>query len=385
MVGASVIGIVAVAIWLYLLLGRGGFWRASVRDNWSCDAVRAHWPSVAVLVPARNEAAQIAPCLNSLLAQDYPGAFSIDVIDDNSTDGTATLVRALAQREDAAGRLRLIEGSSLPEGWTGKLWALRQGFEAATSRDASPVYVLFTDADIIHAPDLLRRLVDRAQAQQLVLLSLMAKLRCKSLAERALVPAFVFFFQMLYPFRWVRNPASATAAAAGGCLLVQAEALRKADGIAAIRRELIDDCALARRMKTQGRIELALTERVRSVRAYPSWADLGGMISRSAFAQLHYSWALLLAVLAGLTLTFLAPPLLVLATDGPAQLAGLCAWVLMALLFQPMLRFYRLSPLWGVALPLIALTYAGWTLHSALQYSRGRGGAWKGRTQSVPT
>ena len=369
---------IALAAWLYLILARGGFWRCSERDDWALTPLPA-WPRVAAVVPARNEADSIAASVGSLLAQDYPGPWTVVLVDDDSSDGTAAVaLRAVGARE----RLRVVTSRGLPAGWTGKLWAVKQGIDAAMALPQPPDYLLLTDADIVHAPDSVARLVAHAASRRLALTSLMVKLRCESLAERAAVPAFVFFFQMLYPFAAVNRPQSRVAAAAGGCMLVRADALQRAGGIAIIRDALIDDCALAKALKAHGPIWLALTERVRSIRPYPALADIRRMVARSAYAQLRYSPLLLAGTVAGMTLIYLAPPLLAIFGGGAARLIGLSAWVLMAIAFQPVLRLYRLSPVWGVALPAIALQYLLFTIDSAYQYARGRGGSWKGRVQA---
>jgi hopene-associated glycosyltransferase HpnB len=260
---------------------------------------------------------------------------------------------------------------------------LQQGIAHANTLVPAPDFLLLTDADVGHAPDSLSRLVERAGGKALVLTSLMAKLNCESLAERSLIPAFIFFFQMLYPFAWVNARSTTTAAAAGGCMLVDRRALQRAGGIASIRDALIDDCALAQLMKTQGPIWLGLTERVISLRSYPRFADIRRMVARSAYAQLRYSPLLLAATVAGMTVTYLAAPLLSLVGAFPANLVAVICWALMAGVFQPTLRQYRLSPLWGAALPLVAAIYLGFTLDSAYQHWRGRGGAWKGRLQAI--
>ncbi|HWL82421.1 MAG TPA: glycosyltransferase [Roseomonas sp.] len=377
------LGLLALAIWLYLLLGRGGFWLARQRDDRDTPPEPARWPSVTAVVPARDEAAVIARSIGSLLQQDYPGPFHVVLVDDGSTDGTAAAARAAAASLGATGRLDIIPGAPLPKGWTGKLWAMQQGARHAAESAAPPEYLLLTDADIGHSPDNLRALVARAEQGGCALVSLMAELSCATRAERFLIPAFVFFFQMLYPFAWVARRDRAMAAAAGGCMLARRTALEAAGGIAAIRTEIIDDCALGRRMKAQGPIWLGLTRRAVSLRPYESVAEIGRMVSRSAYAQLGYSPLLLAGTLAGMVLTYLVPPALALAGTGPARLLGLAAWALMALAFQPMLRFYRVSPLWGAALPVIGAAYALFTLQSALQVWRGRGGQWKGRAQAM--
>jgi hopene-associated glycosyltransferase HpnB len=378
---ANLIALAALAIWIYLIAGRGGFWRAAERDTELPPP--QIWPAVAAVIPARDEAQCIGEAVGSLLRQDYPGPFSIIVVDDQSTDGTADVARQAAAAAGRTDRLAVLPGAALPAGWTGKLWAMKQGIERAQA--GAPGYLLLTDADIVYAPEALSSLVSRADAEGLVLNSLMVRLRCESFAERALIPAFVFFFQMLYPFAWVNRNDRATAAAAGGCMLVRGDALRAAGGIDAIRDALIDDCALAFQMKRQGPVRLGLTERVRSIRAYPALQDIRLMVARSAYAQLKYSPLLLAGTVAGMALTYLAPVLLALFGSGLAQALGLLAWAIMALAMQPTLRLYRVSPLWGLLLPIIALTYVAFTLDSAYQYTRGRGGLWKGRVQAKAT
>jgi hopene-associated glycosyltransferase HpnB len=331
---------------------------------------------VTAIVPARNEGGVIAANLRSLLQQDYPGHFSIIVVDDDSSDGTAAVAKGTAT--SSPGRaLTVIASHGPPPGWTGKLWALKQGIAAAEA--SQPDYLLLTDADIVHAPDTLPWLAAQASAGGYHLTSLMAKLRCASLAERSHVPAFIYFFQMLFPFAWVCRIDTSTAAAAGGCMLVRADALAHAGGIASIRNALIDDCALAAKLKAGGPIWLGLTDRVHSIRAYDNLSDVRQMISRSAYAQLRHSPWLLIAVAIGMTITFLVPPLLTIFASGWPRYLGLAAWLAMAACFLPTLRFYRLSPLWAPALPGIALLYLLYTLDSAYRHWRRRGGEWKGR------
>ena len=369
---------IALAVWLYLLLARGAFWRCSERDDWGV-AERPAWPRVAAVVPARNEADCVGDSVGSLLAQDYRGGWTVILVDDDSSDGTAEMARRLANADE---RLCVVSSRGLPAGWTGKLWAAKQGIDAATALPQPPDYLLLTDADIVHAPDSVSRLVAHAEGRGLVLTSLMVKLNCESFAERATIPAFIFFFQMLYPFACVNRPQSAVAAAAGGCMLIRSDALRKAGGIEVVRAALIDDCALAKALKAHGPIWLGLTERVRSVRRYPALADIRRMVARSAYAQLRYSPLVLLATIAGMALAYLVPPLLAIFGSGAARWIGAGTWALMFVAFQPTLRFYRLSPLWGLALPVIALQYMLFTLDSAHQYVRGQGGSWKGRVQA---
>jgi hopene-associated glycosyltransferase HpnB len=374
MIAAVIFGFLPLAVWLYLLLARRGFWLLRERDtNPVTEPVR--WPSVVAVVPARNEADVIQRSVSSLLAQDYPGDFRVVLVDDQSDDGTGDLARALN-----SDRLTVLPGAMRPPGWTGKLWAMRQGTDHAAR--SAPEFIWFTDADIAHAADNLRNLVARAEEGHRVLVSLMARLSCRTTAEHFLIPAFVFFFDMLFPFGAANDPKSKLAAAAGGCMLARRSALEAAGGIDAIRHNIIDDCALARVMKAQGPIWLGLTNRAVSLRPYEHVADIRKMVARSAYAQLGYSPLLLLGTLAGLFIVYIAPVLGALFAMYYVQLAAYLAWIIMAAMFQPILRFYRLSPLWGIALPVIGAFYAGFTLDSAIQHWSGKGGMWKGRAQA---
>jgi hopene-associated glycosyltransferase HpnB len=372
-----------LAIWLYLLVARGGFWLAAERDGPGAGAaIRRALPDIAVVIPARDEASCIGETVASLLMQDYPGELRVVVVDDNSRDATAEAARKAAAKLGKAGRLTVVSGRVLPAGWTGKLWAQQQGVDCVNELPRQPAYVLLTDADIVYAPDAVTHLAARAQDEGAVLTSLMVKLHCASLAERAFIPAFIFFFQMLYPFAWANDRRHATAAAAGGCMLVRRDVLQDVGGMAAIRGALIDDCALAKLLKARGPIWIGLTERVRSIRDYPGMADIRSMVSRTAYAQLRYSPLLLTGTVLGLALTYLAPVALALFASGFAQLAGILAWLAMAVAFWPTLRFYGLPVIWGLALPAIAAIYMAFTVDSAYQHARGRGGMWKGRAQA---
>jgi hopene-associated glycosyltransferase HpnB len=380
---ALALAALSCGIWLYLLVARGHFWRCSERLETLNEAPAAGWPSVVAVVPARDEIEVIGASVTSLLQQDYAGELSVIVVDDHSSDGTAEAARRAAAALGAEARLRVLPAPSLPAGWTGKLWALKEGIAHAAATGARPDYLWMTDADISYSEDALSQLVSRACARNLVLTSVMAKLRCESPAERALIPAFVFFFQMLYPFAWVNDPSRRLAAAAGGCMLVRRAALEASGGIDAIRTKLIDDCALARQLKRQGPIWLGLSERVRSLRSYGRMTELRRMVARSAYCQLRYSPLLLVCTAIALSISFLIPPVLAFAAHGPAQIVAVAAWGLMALAFQPALRLYNVAPAWGVALPAIALVYLGFTVDSAVQHRRGRGGMWKGRAQAA--
>lgn len=382
----AAIAVLSLAIWVYLLLGRGGFWLAAERDSAMPPimAPTGGWPSVTAVIPARNEADMVPEGLGSLLHQDYPGPFRIILVDDQSDDGTADVARTTAERAGQAARLQVLAGRPLPPDWTGKLWAVHQGIAAAAGPEP-PRFLLLTDADIAYDQGALTRLVTRAVTGGDVLTSFMVKLRCDSFAEKLLIPAFVFFFAMLYPFRWVNRPDHSMAAAAGGSMLVDRRALEAAGGIASIRGALIDDCALGARMKQQGPIWLGLSEKVVSLRPYPDIGDIRRMVARSAYAQLHYSPLLLAGTVAGMAATYLAPPALALLADAPARWLAATAWAAMTLSFVPFVRYYRLSPLWALTLPLVALCYLAFTLDSAYQHWRGRGGMWKGRAQALPS
>jgi hopene-associated glycosyltransferase HpnB len=371
---AECIGALSLGVWIYLVFARGGFWRMRMKD---LPSSAAPLPSrrVAVIVPARNEAPVIGQTIRSLLRQAYGGVVQIFLVDDHSSDGTAKIARHAAEKADC---LTVIQAGPLPDGWTGKMWALSEGVRAATS--FLPDYYWFTDADIVPEPDNLSGLVALAETGAFDLVSLMVKLRCKSFAERMLIPAFVFFFFKLYPPAWVVRADKRTAAAAGGCILIRPAALARIGGVAAIRDQLIDDCALARAVKTGGRIWLGLTARARSVREYGSFGEIGRMISRTAFTQLHHSALMLWGVIVAMTVTYLAPAVLLGMGRLPAAF-GLAAWLLMAIAYWPTLRLYRVSPLWAPLLPIIAGFYLGATIYSAVQYWVGHGGMWKDRVQ----
>nr|WP_051857461.1 glycosyltransferase [Streptomyces cellulosae] len=374
----------SLAAWLWLLLGQGFFWRTDVRLPPLRDP--EVWPSVCVVVPARDEAAVLPASLPSLLTQDYPGPAEVFLVDDGSTDGTGELAHELARRHGGL-PLTVASPGEPPTGWTGKLWAVRQGIGLARARE--PEYLLLTDADIAHAPDSLRLLVSAARAGGFDVVSQMARLRVESLWERLVVPAFVYFFAQLYPFRWIGRRKGRTAAAAGGCVLLRTEAAERARIPDAIRHAVIDDVALARAVKgSGGHIWLGLADRVDSVRPYPRLHDLWRMVSRSAYAQLRHNPLLLLGTVAGLALVYLVPPVALVV--GPATgnatagVVGALAWLVMTGTYVPMLRYYR-QPLWlAPLLPFTSFLYLLMTVDSAVQHYRGRGAAWKGRTYTRP-
>jgi hopene-associated glycosyltransferase HpnB len=394
----------SLGIWIYLLLFRGQFWRVDLETE-AAESIKLQTtspsteragalPPVCVVIPARNEATVLPRSLGSLLRQSYGGPMRVILIDDQSDDGTAAVARRTAEELGCSHQLEICSGSALPQGWSGKLWAMEQGVRRAQELQPPPHYILFTDADIAHAPGNLARLVARAEADQLSLVSLMVRLRCSSTWEKWLIPAFVFFFQKLYPFRWVNQARNTTAAAAGGCILLRHDALERIGGLAAIHRALIDDCTLAEAVKRNdraqfgaGRLWLGLSDSTISLRPYPDLESIWTMVARTAFSQLDHSAWMLLGTVVGMGLVYLLPPVglisgLVLANP-PLIALGLAGWGLMAIAYGPMLRFYRLSPLRALSLPVVALLYSLMTLDSALRHWRGRGGAWKGRTYAA--
>jgi hopene-associated glycosyltransferase HpnB len=357
----------SLAIWVYLLFGHGHFWQAGPSLTPTTPTVA---PPVTIIIPARDEAASIGACLRSVLAQTYAGEFHVILVDDGSRDGTAEVAHAFNDP-----RLTIITGAERPPGWSGKLWALQQGVAASTTN-----LLLLCDADIEHQPRHLATLVARLQADRLDMVSEMVALNCQSPAERALVPAFVFFFAMLYPFDQVNDSGSRTAAAAGGTILIRKAALERAGGLPAMRDALIDDVTLATRVKQQGRIWLGHSQLAASIRPYPHAADIWRMVARTAYVQLRFSPLLLAGTVAGMALVFLVPPIATLFGHGIARLAGLLAWVAMIVAFTPTLRRFRLSILWAVFLPLTAAFYTAATVGSAADHVRGRGVVWKRRT-----
>ena len=367
----------ACLIWCYLLLGHGRFWHSGPELAPGVSAPVSAAPEVAIVVPARDEAPFIEGTLRSLLAQDYPGACRIILVDDGSSDGTGAIARALTPAPGPAHRpdLTVLTGAPRPAGWSGKLWAVAQG--VAEARDAE--LILLTDADIIHLPGHLAALVAQQRKTGCDMVSEMVALRCQSLAEQTLVPAFVFFFQLLYPFCWVNDSQRPTAAAAGGTILLRRQALTRIGGIEAVRGKLIDDVALAAAVKQGGRIWLGHSTMARSVRPYPAFADIWRMVARTAYVQLRYSPLLLLGTTLGMALIWLLPPAAALLGHGAVGWGGLVAWAMLSASYLPTLHRYQRSPFWAPFLPLVAAFYMAATLGSAADHYRGRGVAWKGR------
>jgi hopene-associated glycosyltransferase HpnB len=376
---ATSVAALTAVIWSYLVLARGFFWRIQ-RPKPDPGDKAGFSGSVFAVVPARNEAALIGPVITSLLNQSV--AMPVVLVDDESTDGTADVARRAAEKAGKPEALIVIRSKPLPPGWTGKLWAMHQGIQHA--RAFNPAWLLLTDADVLHGPETVANLGLLASHGAYDLVSFMVKLHCESLAEKLLIPAFVYFFFMLYPPAWIRDPRRSTAGAAGGCMLVRAETLERAGGLESIRGAVIDDCALARLLKQHGgKLWLGLTDQSQSLRRYNTFADVEHMVSRTAFNQLNHSSLLLMGTIAGMVITYLAPPLLLLTRSSLTILLGAAAWAAMTITYSAMVRYYRLNPAWALTLPLAALFYLGATIHSAVKYWNGSGGDWKGRAQDV--
>jgi hopene-associated glycosyltransferase HpnB len=376
------LSLASLAAWLHLAFLHGRFWRGEMRlePGGAPAPVGGKWPVVVAVVPARNEEAVVERSLRSLLAQDYPGPFEVVLVDDQSDDATAERVRPLAEADE---RLTLVRTPARPDGWVGKMWAVHTGVAEAARLRSDVEYWLLTDADVEHSPGNLRRLVAKARGEDLDLVSLMVRLHCERGWERLLVPAFVYFFQKLYPFPRINDPRSRTAGAAGGCMLVRAGALARAGGIEAIRGEIIDDCALGKALKAGGRVWIGLGPSEYSFRPYPRLADVWNMVARSAYTQLGHSPLLLAGTVVGLVVVYLVPPGVALGWplhgSAPAALAALAAWALSAWTFLPTLRDYGRSRWLGLALPVAGALYLAMTVDSARRHRQGRGAEWKGR------
>lgn len=391
----TIITILSLMIWLYLLLFRGNFWLSNQKIDPEKISLTTY-PSVCVVIPARNEADVLPVSLKSLLNQDYLGDFKIILVDDQSDDGTAEIAYKLATIFNKTDRLTVISGELLSSGWSGKLWAMEQGIKYIKEHNLHPDYILFTDADIEHHQTNLRELVGKSQEENLALTSLMVRLRCQSIWEKFLIPAFVFFFEKLYPFSWVNDPHHKMAAAAGGCILIRQDILEQMGGLEIVRQALIDDCSLAAAVKSklqdisenppQG-IWLGLSEKTCSLRPYDSLETIWDMVARTAYTQLNYSPLLLIGTVIGLTLIYIVPPVsliwgLVVGNRLITSLGGI-TWLLMSISYLPTLRLYKTSLLWSISLPAISFFYLLMTMDSALRHWRGKGGHWKGRVYSI--
>lgn len=386
-----ILSVLSLLIWIYLILFRGGYWLSNQKLK-ANNTLNSSFPSVCAIIPARNEADTIPISLPSLLKQQYSGDFSIILVDDQSTDHTGEIAKDISQRLQQEQRLKVIQGQPLPKGWSGKLWAMQQGLNFVQSQNLDTKYILFTDADIAHDLVNISQLVAKAEQEKLALVSLMVLLKCESFWERFLIPAFVYFFEKLYPFSWANNPKNKMAAAAGGCILIRRDILEKIGGIEILKTALIDDCTLASEVKkflqketnldTQG-IWLGLTETTYSLRDYPDLKSIWDLIARTAFTQLNYSSLLLVGTVLGMVMTYLISPISIilgiLLGYPNILIIGLFIWGLMALSYWPTLKLYKRSPLWAFSLPVIAFLYTLMTIDSAIRYWRGQGGGWKGR------
>jgi len=379
---ALILAVVSLLIWVVLTFFRGAFWQLlAFDDDITKQESFAPWPRVVAIVPARNEAVTIARTVESLVKQEYPGELRVVVVDDHSEDRTGALAGEAAERAGASELVLILQGAALESGWTGKLLAMQQGVESGIAREAE--YFWFTDADIEHAPDTLRRVVQRAKREKLDLVSLMALSQVNSLPERLLIPPFLYFFLKLYPPSWTASRKWKTAGAAGGCILLKRTALERIGGLEAIRGQVIDDCTLAQAVKRSGGgIWMGLTRKSVSLRTYRSFTEIQDLIARTAFTQLSYSWLLLAVTLLGMTVTYLLPVIFTFSARPVIWRLGLAAWALMAITYLPTVKFYRMSPLWAAALPAAAAFYTYATWISAVRYWLGRGGQWKGRAQA---
>ncbi|MUG97453.1 glycosyltransferase [Scytonema sp. UIC 10036] len=380
------LSVLSLTIWIVLVGFWGQFWRCDQQLTGQ-ETDLPKFPKVCVVVPARNEADLLPISLRSLLTQDYPGSLSVVLVDDRSTDGTASVAFDIAKKLKKTDQLKVLIAEPLPAGWTGKLWALHQGIQYTETLKEAPDYFLLSDADIEHDALNVRSLVVKAQQENLDLVSLMVKLRCEHFWEKLLIPAFVFFFQKLYPFPWVNNPTKPTAAAAGGCILITREALHEIGSIESIRTALIDDCTLAQAVKKRGgRIWLGLTHSTHSLRPYTSLETIWNMVARTAFTQLHYSLGMLTVTIFGMILVYIVPPLCAIAGaiagNWLLAIVGLSGWLLMSYAYFPTVKFYGCSPVFAFCLSAIAFLYTLMTLDSALRHWQKRGGAWKGRVYS---
>ena len=381
-----ILSITTLGSWLYLWLFRSLFWLANQRlENLPADIpATISFPSVIALIPARNEEDVIARCIGSLLNQDYQGELSIILIDDESNDRTVEVAQAAAAQFEGGNKVQIISGKQLPSGWAGKVWALQQGMNRAVRTQAK--YYFLSDADVYHDTSNLTRLVSKAEKDELDLVSLMVKLQCRSSWDWLLIPAFIFFFQKLFPFNRVNDPSSRVAAAAGGSMLVRKTAMDRIGQYTSIKSAIIDDCTLARKLKENGPIWLGLSTSTRSIRAYDNLTEIWHMVTRSAYTQLHHSLVFLLGAIIGMTVVYVAPPMVMCFAflhdlTFPLLFSG-CAWGIMIYTYHPTLKLYDVKPFYGLLLPVTALIYLLMTIDSARLFYLNKGGRWKGRVYS---
>ncbi len=373
----SLLALASLLAWLHLFFAHGRFWWDGGESRRpAAGAAAARPPLVTVLVPARNEAPTIATTIRGLLAQTGAFRLRILVIDDESGDGTAEKAEAALKTAPPAVEAAVIRGAPLAAGWSGKLWALEQGRRHPLARDAD--WLWLTDADILHPPGTLTRLLDIATGERRDLVSEMVRLDAAAGWARLLIPAFVYFFRLLYPFDWVKT--GRRPAAAGGSILVARTALEKAGGFGAWRDALIDDCTLARHLHRRGaRLWLQLSPTSVSLRRYAGLAAIWNMVRRSAYTELGLSAFRLVATVIGMAWLMILPPVLAIAASGMPAAAGGIAWALMAVTFAPSLAREG-APGWlAPLLPIAAGLFLAMTIHSALDHLAGRRGGWKGR------
>lgn len=377
------LSILSLVTWLYLMLFHGRFWHADQRLTDKPHDL-SDWPDVCAVIPARNEEMTIRQTVRSLLDQDYPGDFLICVVNDNSDDDTVAEANAAALSKDDKKRLKVINGAPLTEGWVGKMWAVSQGLENA----GSSKYVLLTDADIAHDQMSVRKLLSKAELENLGLVSEMVRLNCVSFWETLLIPPFVYFFQKLYPFPKINDPENQLAGAAGGCMLVRREDLAAAGGIERIKDKVIDDCSLAAIIKPIRPVWLGLSETTKSIRPYNDLSSIWGMVARTAYVQLRFNPLLLIGTILSLMIIYLLPVAGLIAGIAANELAlmlvSALAWTIMWWTMLPTLELYGRSSVWGLLLPIAGFFYTLMTLDSARRHYQGQGGAWKGRTYTPP-
>lgn len=376
----ELLNLVAGSIWLILIYYRGQFWRADYYIESVANPIQKS-PEIAVIIPARNEEHLISQSVSSLLQQDYRGTISLIIVNDNSDDDTFNIIETISEHNN---NVYVIDGKATPSDWTGKTWAMKQGVELAKKLFPHAEYYLFTDSDIYHHQTNVTELVAKAMNKNLALVSLMVKLRCTSNWERLLIPAFVFFFQKLYPFSWVNNPKKASAAAAGGCMLIKCNILEKTGGIEIIKGEIIDDCALAKCIKQSDRIWIGLTKSTKSLRKYNSLFDISLMVCRTAFIQLNYSFLYLIFTLVGMLVIYIVPLISIfigiLIAESLLTALGIMSLVAMSFSYAPTLKLYN-RPVWEASfLPIAAFLYSVMTTFSAWQYLYGHPPTWRGRS-----
>ena len=378
MIILTILSSISLMIWLYLALLHGNFWNPpSIKKAKKISK----YPEITILIPARNEAKYIKNSLMSLLRQNYEGKYRAIVVDDSSSDATLEIVKGISKKNN---KIHVMQGKVLKEGWAGKVWAQYQGINFIKKKFPNSKYILFTDADIAHSPNNLKNLTIKAESESLDLVSLMVLLKANNFSEKILIPAFVFFFQKLYPFEWVNDPRRKIAAAAGGCMLVNYFTLKKSGGIEKIKNQIIDDCALARILKKNGRIWLGITKETKSLRNYKKISEIWSMVTRSAYDQLNYSILLLIICAFGMFCTYMIPVIALSVgffdENNYLFFTGLIAWFIMSYTYIPTLRNFNEKSFMATFLPIASIFYTLTTIDSARMHLWGSGGSWKDRS-----